>query len=76
MNYFGGDPRIKFVTSPDGSPLQINAYQHYVDASKGIGKEDFVDISSMNFDQVKQLLKDRGVMHKSELAAAGDAKEL
>ena len=50
------------MVSPDGSPLQINAYQHYTDAAKGIGKEDFVDISGMTSTQVIDLLKQRGVV--------------
>ena len=57
VNYFGGDPRIKFVVSEDGSDLNINAYQHYVDASKGIGLDTFVDISNFNVQQVKDLLQ-------------------
>jgi len=36
VNYFGGDPRIKFVTS-DGPP---NAYTHYTDSTQGKGLED------------------------------------
>lgn len=37
----------RFVESPDGSPLEINPYTHYVMAAQKKELDKFVDISSM-----------------------------
>jgi len=70
VNYFGGDPRIKFVTSEDGSALNINAYQHYTDSTRGVETDKIINISSLNFDSVKALLKERGVRRSDEAPPA------
>jgi len=58
------------VVSEDGSALDINPYSHYTDSTKGIGTEHIVNISDLNLNQVKELLKTRGVKHKDEVAEA------
>lgn len=68
VKYVGGDPRIKFIVSPDGAPLHIDPEKHYQDSVRGIGTEHIVNIVNMNFEQVKQLLKSKGVKTRSELA--------
>jgi len=73
VQYFGGDPRIKFIVSEDGSPMEINAYSHYVESTQGKGLDQFVNIANMNFNQVKQLLQDRGVKTRAELEQAAAA---
>ena len=61
VQYFGGDPRIKFVTSEDGTELEINAYDHYVKSKRGEGIDQIVNISSMSRVEVQELLAARGV---------------
>jgi len=65
VNYYGGDPRIKFVVSEDGSELNINPYQHYQQSQQGVGSEDIINVSSMNFYQVLDLMDEKGVKRKT-----------
>jgi len=66
VNYYGGDPRIKFVVSADGSALDINPYSHYQQSQQGIGVDDIINISGMNFYQVMDLLDQKGVTRNSD----------
>jgi Sep15/SelM redox domain len=69
VEYYGGDPRIKFIVSEDGTPLEINPYTHYTDSKAGKGLDDFVNISNMKTQEVIDLLKARGIKTKDEVAA-------
>lgn len=78
MEYYGGDPRIKFVVSPDGSPLEINPYTHYTDESKGVGKEHIINVSNMKRHEIVSLLESKGLKRRipREPAAPSGPAEL
>jgi len=53
--------------------MNINAYEHYTDSMKGVGNDQIVQLANLNFDQVVQLFKDKGVKTKAELQAQQNA---
>jgi len=73
VQYYGGDPRIKFIISEDGSPLDINPYSHYVESTQGKDLDKIISIVNLNFEQVKTLLKERGVKTRQEVDDAAIA---
>lgn len=65
MQYYGGDPRIKFLTWNEEADGKINPYEHYVKSKKGEELDAFVDISKMKKTEVIQLLADKNVVRTS-----------
>ncbi len=62
VKYYGGDPRMKFIVSPDGSALTFDVDKELASADD----ESVVNLVDLTFDAVVSLLRDRGVKTAAE----------
>jgi len=64
-----------FIYFNKDEKVAIDAYKRYSELNNGVGKENLVNVSNMNRQQIIDLLKTKGVKLRAEAEAQNKAAE-
>ena len=63
VHYVGGDPRVRFITSANREPLDVNLNEIHQEDVRGVARDQTVNISDLKRIDVAKLLKSKGVTY-------------